>query len=102
MKKELVEKAAERVERYVSEGFEESTASLVLSGFKGSTRKAWMRACEELEIDELDKGSRMWFIEDDEEFEEAYAEMLEDLEKSRRFNELYCNYLFEMDDDEDD
>lgn len=102
MKRELVEKAVERIERYMIEGLEESMARLVLSGFKGSTKKAWIRACEELELDELDKGSRMWFIEDDEEFEAAYAEVLEDLEKGRRFNELYCNYLFEMEDDEDD
>ena len=99
MKKDIVLKALERMNVYFRDAGNETMAGLFMS--KDDTYiKAWIRTCEQLEIDELDERSKIWFIEDESRFAQEYAKMLEDAAKLRHMVELMAKNLDEMDDDE--
>lgn len=93
MTREASVKAMERLDRYFREIFDEEAYEIATFGFTGNYKEAWIKTCEEIELNDLDKQSKVWFIEDDNEFEEAFKELVEDYEKSKKFNELLnANY----------
>ena len=101
MTREESVKAIERLDRYFRAVLDDAAYSLATTGFRGDYREAWIMTCEQITLDDMDKQSRTWFIEDDEEFEKAFNEIIEDYAKAQKFNALLIKNMELIEDDED-
>lgn len=99
MTREESVKAMDRLDAYFRAVLEDDAYSLATIGFRGNYREAWIMTCEQITLDDLDKQSRTWFIEDDEKFEMAFNEIMEDYIKAQKFNKLLIKNMELIDED---
>lgn len=98
MTRERVEKAVKRMKIYLNEIGNESVGYFLNDG--NYFTEAWMKTCEELEFEELDSQSQVWFIEDEAEFQERYSVVLDDVKKIKHMGELLEKNLNVFDDED--
>jgi len=100
MTREESVKAMERLDRYFRTVLEDDAYSLATMGFNGIYREAWIMTCEQITLDDLDKQSRTWFIEDEDEFEEAFIEIIEDYAKAQKFSSMLIKNMELIEDND--
>lgn len=100
MKKERVEKGLERMRTYLDDSMR-GEYSWVLNP-DTEYMKAVKKTFEQIEVDDLDSQSKMWFLEDEAEFMEEYSRLLDDVKRYRHFGELLAQNLEQIDTFEDE
>ena len=70
-------------------------ATLMGTFFDDDMKEAWFRTVEELDFDDLDKGSKIWFIDDPEEYNKALVDLIEDTKKGQKFQQIFARHLVE-------
>lgn len=97
MTRTAAEKAMDRLNRYFRTVLDDAAYEISTIGIR-TYREAWIKTFEEVELDDLDKQSRNWFIEDDDEFEKVFEELILDYERSKKVNELLMANIEKIDD----
>ena len=97
MTRTAAEKAMNRLDRYFRTILDDADYEIGTIGFR-TYREAWIKTFEEAELDALDKQSKNWFIEDDDEFEKVFEELVQDYKKSLKFNKLLMVNIEKIDE----
>ena len=100
MKREQIDKAFERMEKFYEERpdlFNPLTAYIK----DESLKEAWTRTAMEFEPNELDYETRKWFIEDEDEYNEAIERADRELEAYDRFMAKMSEYYDELKPEEE-
>lgn len=100
MKREQIDKAFERMEKFYEE---RPNIFNPLSMYieDESLKEAWIKAMMEFEPDEFDYETRKWFIEDEDEYNEAIERADRETEVFRRFMTKMSEYYDELEQEEE-
>ena len=100
MKLEKIDKAFERMEKFYEE---RPNIFNPLSMYieDESLKEAWTKAMMEFEPDEFDYETRKWFIEDEDEYNEAIERADRETEVFRRFMAKMSEYYDELEQEEE-
>lgn len=82
MKREKAEKAYERMAKYLTEMG--GMNSMLFFNEKG--KNAWVDVYKNAKVEKLDANSRIWFIEDEEEFERQYKDLIKQTKYATNLN----------------
>lgn len=100
MKREQVEKAFERMDKFFSER-PNRINPLGMYYNDATLREAWTKAVMEFEPNELDYETRKWFIEDEDEYNKAIERADRELEVYDRFIAKMGEYYDELEQEEE-
>ena len=100
MERARVEKALNRMSEYMDYVYDypEAGQGLIDSLFDGKYREAYIKAYMDADPERLDLSSRIWFIEDEDEFQKAYSELKEQCRYVQDINSKLFKYMEELDD----
>lgn len=100
MKREQIEKAFERMDKFFSERPDIFNPLSMYIEDK-ALKEAWTKAIMEFEPNELDYETRKWFIEDEDEYAKAIEQADRELEAYDRFMAKMSEYYDELEQKEE-
>jgi len=100
MKREQIDKAFERMEKFYEER-PDLFNPLTIYIEDESLKEAWTRTAMEFEPNEFDYETRKWFIEDEDEYNEAIERADREMEAYDRFKAKMSEYYDELEQEEE-